>query len=115
MEQEMVVVELMRGALAYARGAMWSLILISGGAAALLFVGAVFCGISAFASGMLLFFVSALMASGAMGVSYLSEVCFVQLENRRWGEIFQRGAILMMALSPLERAFGLPPWRAGLL
>lgn len=109
MENERLMAEYVKGAFMYAAAAMRSLVLLSGGASALLFVSAVSRFAPAFASAAWLFFFAALLGSGALGFSYLSQAFFIQFEDERCGTAFQG-----MAVVTAVAAFGATLWASVL-
>lgn len=109
MKNERLMAEYVKGAFMYASAAMRSLVLLSGGASALLFVSAMSRFAPAFALAAWLFFFAALLGSGALGFSYLSQAFFIQLEDERCGTAFQG-----MAVVTAVTAFGAALWASVL-
>lgn len=88
--------ESFRCTIAYGMATMKALFWLSGGAAA--FMGYMVVHGCAGSGPLCAFFIAALLASGSMGASYLSQACYTQ-NDQRGGNAFQRVAMGLTALA----------------
>jgi hypothetical protein len=106
MEQDKLIAEYVRGAFLYATEALRSLIYLSGGASAALFMVIAYLtanGFFAIGGKLILpagiFFASAIIGSATFGLSYLAQICFIQFGASKSAESLQGVAVSLTVVA----------------